>query len=82
MPVELRGENLEKAFSWVFRVWPFAMLFAPAVGGWVANLWSIRADLWIGVVAYLLAMIIFLFTKRKKTYLTRWLIRYDGLACQ
>jgi MFS family permease len=62
MPAKLRGENLEKAFSWVFRVWPFAMLFAPAVGGWVANLWSIRADLWIGAVAYLLAMIIFFFT--------------------
>jgi len=62
MPTELRGENLEKAFSWVFRVWPFAMLFAPAVGGWIANLWGIRTDLWIGGAAYLLAMIVFFFT--------------------
>lgn len=62
MPTELRGEHLEKAFSWVFRVWPFAMLFAPAMGGWIANLWSIRTDLWIGAAAYLLALIVFFFT--------------------
>ena len=62
MPVELRGENLEKAFSWVFRVWPFAMLFAPAVGGWIANRWGIRTDLWIGGVAYLVATLIFFMT--------------------
>jgi len=62
MPVELRGENLEKAFSWVFRVWPFAMLFAPAVGGWIANRWGIRTDLWIGGVAYFVATLIFFMT--------------------
>ena len=62
MPVELRGENLEKAFSWVFRVWPFAMLFAPAMGGWIANRWGIRTDLWIGGVAYLVATFIFFMT--------------------
>ena len=62
MPVELRGENLEKAFSWVFRVWPFAMLFAPAMGGWIANRWGIRTDLWIGGVAYLVATLIFFMT--------------------
>lgn len=62
MPVEMRGENLEMAFSWVFRVWPFAMLFAPAVGGWIANLWGIQTDLWIGSVAYLAAILIFYFT--------------------
>ncbi|MBT4841861.1 MAG: MFS transporter, partial [Anaerolineae bacterium] len=62
MPAELRGENLEKAFSWVFRVWPFAMLFAPAVGGWVANRWGIRMDLWIGGITYLVAMLIFFMT--------------------
>jgi DHA1 family multidrug resistance protein-like MFS transporter len=62
MPPALRDENLEKAFSWVFRVWPFAMLFAPAVGGWIANLWGIRVDLWIGGAVYLLAMFVFSFT--------------------
>ena len=62
MPVELRGENLEKAFSWVFRVWPFAMLFSPAVGGWIANRWGIRTDLWIGGVAYLVATLVFILT--------------------
>lgn len=62
MPSDLRDENLEKAFSWVFRVWPFAMLFAPAVGGWIANLWGIRLDLWIGGVAYLLALFVFIFS--------------------
>ena len=63
MPDELRGENLEKAFSWVFRVWPFAMLFAPAVGGWIANRWGIRTDLWIGGVAYLASTLILFMTK-------------------
>ena len=67
MPVELRGENLEKAFSWVFRVWPFAMLFAPAVGGWIANRWGIRTDLWIGGVAYLVATLIFFMTAEVRT---------------
>jgi len=62
MPAELRGENLEKAFSWVFRVWPFAMLFAPAVGGWIANQWGIRTDLWIGGEAYLIALLVFFLT--------------------
>ena len=62
MPAKLRGESLEKAFSWVFRVWPFAMLFAPAVGGWIANRWGIRTDLWIGGVTYLVATLIFFMT--------------------
>ena len=62
MPAELRGENLEKAFSWVFRVWPFAMLFAPAVGGWIAARWGIRTDLWVGGAVYLAAVLIFLMT--------------------
>ena len=66
MPVELRGENLEKAFSWVFRVWPFAMLFAPAVGGWIANRWGIQTDLWIGGVVYLLATLILFITEEVK----------------
>jgi MFS family permease len=67
MPDELRGENLEKAFSWVFRFWPFAMLFAPAVGGWIANRWGIRTDLWIGGVAYLVATLILFLTKEVKS---------------
>lgn len=63
MPEDLRGEHLEKAFSWVFRVWPFAMLFAPAVGGWIASRWGIRTDLWIGGVAYLVATLILFMTE-------------------
>jgi MFS family permease len=66
MPAELRGENLEKAFSWVFRVWPFAMLFAPAMGGWIANRWGIRTDLWIGGGVYLVAMIVFFLSTEVK----------------
>lgn len=62
MPTEVDGDYLEKAFSWVFRVWPFAMLFAPAVGGWIANNWGIRTDLWIGGCVYVISIIVFAMT--------------------
>ena len=79
MPVELRGENLEKAFSSVFRVWPFAMLFAPAVGGWIANHWGIRTDLWIGGVAYLAAILIFFITEEVKAERTNTTFQFAEL---
>jgi predicted MFS family arabinose efflux permease len=79
MPVELRGENLEKAFSWVFRVWPFAMLFAPAVGGWIANQWGIRTDLWISGVAYLVAMFVFFMTVEVRAEQTTAKFQFTGL---
>jgi MFS family permease len=79
MPVELRGENLEKAFSWVFRVWPFAMLFSPAVGGWIANLWGIRTDLWIGGAAYLIALLVFFMTVEVRAEKTTTKIQFSEL---
>jgi len=79
MPDELRGENLEKAFSWVFRVWPFAMLFAPAVGGWIANRWGIRTDLWIGGVAYLVATLILFMTEEVRAEETTTKFQFDDL---
>ena len=79
MPVELRGENLEKAFSWVFRVWPFAMPFAPAMGGWIANRWGIRTDLWIGGVAYLVATLIFFMTAEVRAEKTTTKFQFNKL---
>jgi len=79
MPDELRGENLEKAFSWVFRVWPFAMLFAPAVGGWIANRWGIRTDLWIGGVAYLVATLILFMTEEVRAEKTTTKFQFADL---
>ena len=80
MPSALRDENLEKAFSWVFRVWPFAMLFAPAVGGWIANLWGIRIDLWLGGAAYLLATLVFSFTEEVRTENSSVTFQFAGLV--
>jgi predicted MFS family arabinose efflux permease len=79
MPDELLGENLEKAFSWVFRVWPFAMLFAPAVGGWIANRWGIRTDLWIGGAAYFVATLILFLTEEVKAEKTTTEFSFAGL---
>lgn len=59
MPEDLNGVPLETAFSWVFRVWPMAMIFAPALGGWVAEAFSIQTDVWISVFTFALAIIIF-----------------------
>jgi len=59
MPTEMRGANMEKAFSWIFRVWPFAMLFSPALGGWIADQFSIQTDIWLSAVIFLLAIIVF-----------------------
>jgi predicted MFS family arabinose efflux permease len=79
MPDELRDENLEKAFSWVFRVWPFAMLFAPAMGGWIANQWGIRTDLWIGGAAYLVATLILFMTEEVKAEKTTTKFHFANL---
>jgi MFS family permease len=59
MPEDLNGVHLEKAFSWVFRAWPMAMIFAPALGGWIADAFSIQTDVWISVFTFMLAIIIF-----------------------
>jgi predicted MFS family arabinose efflux permease len=60
MPEELSGENSEKVLSIVFRAWPAAMIFAPALGGWIADLFSIRMDLWVSVAGFTLAAIVML----------------------
>jgi len=79
MPAKLRGENLEKAFSWVFRVWPFAMLFAPAVGGWIANWWGIRTDLWIGGIVYLIATLVLFMTEEVRAEKNTTKFQFVGL---
>jgi predicted MFS family arabinose efflux permease len=67
MPPEMRGANMEKAFSWIFRVWPFAMLFSPALGGWIADRFSIQTDIWLSAVIFLLAIIVFWSANEVKT---------------
>jgi len=59
MPDDLKGVHLEKAFSWVFRAFPMAMIFSPALGGWIAEAFSIQTDVWISVFTFTLAIIIF-----------------------
>ena len=59
MPEDLNGVHLEKAFSWVFRVFPLAMIFSPALGGWIAEAFSIQTDVWISVFTFALAIMIF-----------------------
>lgn len=79
VPDDMQGENLEKAFSWVFRVWPFAMLFAPALGGWIANLRGIRADMWIGAMVYLAALVIFYLTDEVRSERTTIQFQFSDL---
>lgn len=51
------GEEQEGAavMATVFASWPAAMLFAPAVGGWIAAQWGTGADLWLGAAGLLAA---------------------------
>ncbi|MBZ0292071.1 MAG: MFS transporter [Anaerolineae bacterium] len=49
----------ERVMATVFASWPAAMIFAPALGGLIADQWGIAADLWIGAVGFALALGIF-----------------------
>jgi predicted MFS family arabinose efflux permease len=52
------GQAGAAVMATVFASWPAAMLFAPAVGGWIAAHWGIGADLWLGTAGLLAAAVI------------------------
>jgi DHA1 family bicyclomycin/chloramphenicol resistance-like MFS transporter len=56
-------ENTQRQLSLVFRSWPAAMIFAPFLGGLLADWLGIRADLWAGAAGFALAIIIFVRTR-------------------
>lgn len=49
----------EAVMATVFASWPAAMIFAPALGGWIASGLNIQADLWLGAGGLLLAFAVF-----------------------
>jgi predicted MFS family arabinose efflux permease len=48
----------EGVMATVFASWPAAMVVAPALGGAIADRWSIQADLWIGALGLLAAVVV------------------------
>ncbi|MBL8154871.1 MAG: MFS transporter [Anaerolineae bacterium] len=54
-PVE--GEA-ERVMATVFASWPAAMVFAPALGGLIADRLGIGADLWIGVGGFIVSLLL------------------------
>lgn len=46
----------ERVMATVFASWPAAMIFAPALGGLIADRWGITADLWIGALGFAAAI--------------------------
>ncbi len=53
---DVHAGQAERVMATVFASWPAAMIFAPALGGLIADRWGITADLWIGIVGFLLAL--------------------------
>jgi MFS family permease len=54
-----RESSAESVMATVFASWPAAMVFAPALGGMIADRQSIQADLWIGAAGLLAAVGVF-----------------------
>lgn len=54
-----REGSAEGVMATVFASWPAAMIFAPALGGLIADRLNIQADLWIGAAGLLLAVGVF-----------------------
>jgi MFS family permease len=54
-----RESSAEGVMATVFASWPAAMIFAPALGGLIAERLSIQVDFWIGVAGLLAAVGIF-----------------------
>lgn len=50
----------ERVMATVFASWPAAMIFAPALGGLIADRLGIGADLWIGLVGFVVALVLLL----------------------
>lgn len=55
-PNQDREGAAESVMATVFASWPAAMIFAPALGGWIADRWSIQTDLWLGAIGLLMAV--------------------------
>jgi MFS family permease len=51
-----REGQAERVMATVFASWPAAMIFAPALGGLIADRWGIAADLWIGALGFVAAL--------------------------
>lgn len=54
-----REGSAEAVMATVFASWPAAMIFAPALGGLIADGLNIQANLWIGAAGLLLAVGVF-----------------------
>jgi MFS family permease len=53
-----RESSTEALMATVFASWPAAMIIAPALGGVIADRWSIQADLWIGALGLAAAVVV------------------------
>ena len=80
MPKELLANHTERALSIVFRVWPTAMIFAPALGGWIADLSGIRTDLGISIAGFAIGSAIMWRTIEVKPENSTRKIQFDLLA--
>ncbi|MBX3084963.1 MAG: MFS transporter [Anaerolineae bacterium] len=49
----------ERVMATVFASWPAAMVFAPTLGGLIADRWGIAADLWLGAAGLVLSLVVF-----------------------
>ena len=58
-----REGSAESVMATVFASWPAAMVFAPALGGWIADRSGIQTSLWIGAAGLLIAVGIFAFAQ-------------------
>jgi MFS family permease len=54
-----REGSAEGVMATAFASWPAAMIFAPALGGLIADWLNIQANLWIGAAGLLLAVVVF-----------------------
>jgi MFS family permease len=54
-----REGSAERVMATVFASWPAAMIFAPALGGLIAERLNIQSDLWIGAAGLLAAVGVF-----------------------
>ena len=55
-----KKDSAESVMATVFASWPAAMVFAPALGGLIADRLDIRADLWLGAGGLLAAVAVFM----------------------
>jgi MFS family permease len=60
-PNQNREGQAERVMATVFASWPAAMIFAPALGGLIADRWGIGADLWICAIGLVAALAVFTF---------------------